>query len=269
MGYINENVRSYEQAEKILGARASKLIGLNTKIQRNGDAIGITLHSTEVARFTVDGGLIVSTGGWNTVTTRERINRYLPQGLRVWTERGVLYIGSDEKLTRRGLGIAKKLFVDGGRVINGELVGFAEVNGQAKTVDKLRRRVAKFAEAYIAALKAGKVDAPGLGDCFYCAMRVESPDKDKGKTLGEASKSDHLDMHMRERYFVPSLITRAVEVFPVSMVANQCLAAQWAPNTSDEIKREAQTGYFYGIGWGQLEKALRRYVLRQFGIDGR
>lgn len=263
MSYTNETPRNYEQASALLGSRQSKLIGLNTRIQRheNGD-IGVTLHSTEVARWDSNGMLEVSTGGWNTVTTRERLNRYLPRGVNVFTKRGVLYIGNGE---------SEKLFVDGGKVTpTGELVGFQDANGSARGTEKLRRQVKTFAKSYIEAMKTGKIPAPSSGDCWYCAMRVQSPVEDQGKTLGEASKdSSHIVEHMKENYFVPSLLVRATEQFGASPVANQCIASQWAGNTTDEIREEARTAYFYGIGWQQLEKTLRRYVMRQFGVDAR
>lgn len=62
--------------------------------------VGVVLHSTVIARFTrIEGGsnglpdlwlLTVNTGGWDTVTTRDRLNRVLrPLGITIYRDRGV------------------------------------------------------------------------------------------------------------------------------------------------------------------------------------
>ncbi len=259
MSYINVNVRSYEKAVEVLNGRDSKVIGLNTRIMRNEDgSIGVTLHSTEVVRFYPDNKTVeVTTGGWNTVTTRERLNRYLPGGLYVSTMRGVCYVSSGRWGDRR-------LFVDGTKIVDGNIDAFPLPDGADKKANALRRKVSNYSKGYMKALRDGKVKVPGPGDCFYCGMVVTAPEKDKGKTLGEATRgTDHLDGHLKEEYYVPSLLARAIKIFPVSWVAEECLASVWSdatlpPNDS-----------WNDIGWRQLEKSLRRYILRQYGIDGR
>lgn len=264
MSYTNVDVRSFEKAVEVLNGRDSKLIGLNTRIARNLDGtIGITLHSTELVKFHPDNKTVeVTTGGWNTVTTRERLNRYLPGGLRVSTMKGVCYVWNGSWDNRR-------LFVDGTKIVDGNIDAFPLPDGADKEASKLRRKVSNYSKAYVKALRDGKVKAPGAGDCFYCGMVVSEPDGDKGKTLGEAfTDRTHLDEHMREKYFVPSLLARAIKVFPVSQVAQWCLASQWAENATAEAK-ESLNSAWNDIGWNQLEKSLRRYILRQYGIDGR
>lgn len=58
-------------------------------IRRDVDTIALRLHSTDVVTWHADGSMEVSTGGWNTVTTKDRINGYW-EG-RVWSDRGHMF----------------------------------------------------------------------------------------------------------------------------------------------------------------------------------
>jgi hypothetical protein len=59
--------------------KTSRKIGNNTYgiIHDNGD-VGIVLHSTEVVTIHADGTYTLRSGGWRTVTTKDRINTYCP-----------------------------------------------------------------------------------------------------------------------------------------------------------------------------------------------
>ena len=43
----------------------------------NGDR-GVQLHDTEIVRINTDGDITLDSGGWETLTTKERINQFLP-----------------------------------------------------------------------------------------------------------------------------------------------------------------------------------------------
>lgn len=59
--------------------RSERKIGNNTRgvIHANGD-VGIILHRTEVVTIHADGTYTLRSGGWRTVTTKDRINKYCP-----------------------------------------------------------------------------------------------------------------------------------------------------------------------------------------------
>ena len=59
--------------------RRERKIGNNTwgLIHDNGD-VGIILHRTEVVTIHADGTYTLRSGGWQTVTTKDRINKYSP-----------------------------------------------------------------------------------------------------------------------------------------------------------------------------------------------
>lgn len=50
----------------------------------------IMLHHTNILTFHPQGGFTIDTGGWGTVTTRARLNEFLPDHWRVSTQKGVM-----------------------------------------------------------------------------------------------------------------------------------------------------------------------------------
>lgn len=59
--------------------RSKRKIGNNTYAEMNVDgSVGIWLHSTEVVTIHPDNTYTLRTGGWQTSTTKNRINQYNP-----------------------------------------------------------------------------------------------------------------------------------------------------------------------------------------------
>lgn len=79
---------SYGEAAEVLGSRDDLKIANNTTLERIGCTIGVRLHQTVVVSFGVSGDVYLNSGGWQTTTTKERINRYLPAGVSLQTVRG-------------------------------------------------------------------------------------------------------------------------------------------------------------------------------------
>ena len=71
---------NYLAALTALGSRDSRVLCNNTRAVRHDDAVGVVLHTTEVVTFYADGRTRITLGGWDTVTTRARINACLPRG---------------------------------------------------------------------------------------------------------------------------------------------------------------------------------------------
>jgi hypothetical protein len=75
---------TFKEAEKLIlhGRGGKKKLENNTYLERySDDEFGVVLHSTTVVRIFRDGSYILDSGGWHTVTTRDRINRYAPHGV--------------------------------------------------------------------------------------------------------------------------------------------------------------------------------------------
>jgi hypothetical protein len=78
---------SYAELDKQLQGRCaqSRKLGNNTYAHRDGAAICIRLHATDILTFYPNGSLQVATGGWLTITTKKRINEFLPAGMYIFS----------------------------------------------------------------------------------------------------------------------------------------------------------------------------------------
>jgi hypothetical protein len=78
---------TYQEADRLLQGRCrdSRKIGNNTYLQRDIDGLSVRFHSTNILTFKADGSIRVTNGGYETVTTKARLNTYLPHGYHVWS----------------------------------------------------------------------------------------------------------------------------------------------------------------------------------------
>lgn len=68
-------------AQEDIAPVQSKLAGRNTLDYMTSDGRRvIRLHETDILTFHDNGGITIYTGGFNTVTTRSRLNEFLPRG---------------------------------------------------------------------------------------------------------------------------------------------------------------------------------------------
>lgn len=212
-------------ANAFLGKRDSRKIGHNTYLVRNAEGAAVRFHSTDVLTIK-RGAIVLNSGGYRTYTTKERLNGLLPSGYRLSSFHGVWYFsvpGADKPAT----------FADGLTIrANGKIVGA----GNAERDTKLRKEIHAYAGAFARAAVEGKLDKPSGGDCWYCLMHVvEGPDK--GKSLGDASGDvDHLRSHMKERYFVPSLLVNAAKARGNRYLLNFILPNLWGDMSDEERK---------------------------------
>jgi hypothetical protein len=80
-------VTSFGAAENFLGGKDWRAIGHNTAIIRRSETtIAVLFHSTDVVTFHLDGRVTFNTGGWESVTTKVRMNALSPCS--VWSEGG-------------------------------------------------------------------------------------------------------------------------------------------------------------------------------------
>jgi hypothetical protein len=226
-------------------AVTSKVIGSNTVeyTKANGDRV-IRLHHTDIVTVRANGDIILNSGGWRTSTTKDRMNCKVIYPWRIYQMNKIWYVHTGDN---------KHVFADGITMHpDGTVTG---AGPDLKTLDILDKKILAYVKGYMAALDAGKVPAPSNGDCWYCLMRTV----DKNEPLGEATKSvDHIESHFKEKYYVPSLVMRAIEVFPVSQAAKWYLGSVW--------NNEEKSNWLGPIGQRQIETSLKRYLRRQFGL---
>lgn len=187
-----------------------------TSIQRlDHDVIALQYHATHVISWHSDGTITLRTGGYQTVTTKARINAYSPHS--VYQDNGLWYIRPhgvpfDENAPR-------VLFFDGIQIKEGAIQNPRPVDDTARREECKRvvdRLVSRYIKGYIGEMiTRGAVDMDTGGDCWYCLMRtVRKPTAkgyEGGVPLGDAFRDvTHILDHMREGYYVPSLLLNAI-----------------------------------------------------------
>lgn len=88
-------MRDIRDAEKAIqghftARRESRKLANNTYLERRGDAIAVRLHFTDVITFNPDGSVTLNSGGWRTVTTKDRMN--FTSGVRVFQHAHEWYV---------------------------------------------------------------------------------------------------------------------------------------------------------------------------------
>ena len=69
---------TYESMTEFLGGREDKKLGHNTFVERISEfEIGIKYHNTYIVKLDPTDIMTVNTGGWDTVTTKGRLNLFL------------------------------------------------------------------------------------------------------------------------------------------------------------------------------------------------
>jgi len=173
----------------------------NTWLERRGDdTIAVRLHDTDVVTYHRDGRVQLFTGGWLTVTTKERINRFAP--VRVWSDKGRWQV-SYPVPTAASWGDLDSHpvvpFADGITLHpDGTMSGYPasiDVAVQDRAIAKTRRDIKRFIDGVTPERIITAWENPG-GDCLLC--RFDGHD---------SCLADHL----REDYFHAHLALRAVK----------------------------------------------------------
>lgn len=184
--------------EGVTGIKKSKFIGCNTlEVQYEDGRKAIRYHYTDVITTYPDGNTVLTTGGWKTVTTKERLNSYTP--LCVSSEKGVWYVYGDN--------LDKTPFEDE-MVFDSEWNLISEVKEvDLKAINKVKRKIAKYIKLVDS---LGEIPFPNAGDCWFCSMREVG----SGKPLGDCSRDhSHLENHLDEGYLHGSVIFNALSEY--------------------------------------------------------
>jgi len=181
--------------EGIEGIDRSKFIDNNTvEYFIAGDRF-IRLHTTDILVFSRD-SLRISSGGWHTFTTKERIKKYLPSGLQIYSDNGFWYIRSYISDSIKNFPFKDGMVID--FVNNTSDSGDYEKALQSFKLAK--KKETYFINKYADLLISGKMGLPGAGDCFLCNIARNNKDY---------KAFDHIQSHIDEVYLVPSLIWAA------------------------------------------------------------
>lgn len=169
--------------------KSAKRVDNNTyRIEYEDGSIAIRLHDTDVVTFKGD-TITLNSGGWQTVTTKDRINEHAP--IYIVQRKGQWFAGAKEHR-----------FYDGMQFnYMGELLTQPLPNNDKEVAD-MKKKIKK----YVDLITPDNLPTPSNGDCWFCLMR----DKD-GKTMGDLSKdNDHLLSHLDEGYLHGSILVNAM-----------------------------------------------------------
>lgn len=219
--------------------RKTKKLDNNTYARREEDGTtAIKLHETDIITVHPNHTITITTGGWQTVTTKERLNSYLFGYVRIWQEHGFWFLSEP-------LGGSTIPWQDGILLSRKKIKAVADKVTTAK--QRFRKQIFAYCKAFVEKLQAGEIEAPGPGDCLLCRMT---------KTIGESATDDHIQSHIEEKYYVPRLLHNAVEAGGVSHMAKACIQAKW-----DKTEPPMDNIFL----WKQVERTLRRYILHACG----
>lgn len=197
-----------------LRSRESRKIANNTYlVRRDPETIAVKLHATDVVTYHSDGTVTLRSGGYETVTTKDRLNHFGPDGIRVYSDKRVWYVFSGDDRTP---------FVDGMRFdplrmmkTTESLRSSAESSlSAAKRLDgQLSRFVKRLTPERLSEIVSEARKPMGmLGDCLICRVELsEITDKGRKAVCLTSGDSEHLRSHITEDYHHSALILCALK----------------------------------------------------------
>jgi len=86
---------TWEWLNDFLSKKDARRLAANTDAIRQSDgSIAVQLYSTKILIYKVNGEIELRLGGWNTPTTRGRINALLPYGWGIFNKGGIPYVSN-------------------------------------------------------------------------------------------------------------------------------------------------------------------------------
>lgn len=212
---------SHHWADSKLAGRDRRKVTHNTYLIRRSEGIALRLHDTDIVTYLPGGDIILNSGGWQTVTTKQRMNAYTDA-----------MIGSTKGVWSVSWGSESHGFADG-MVLHpdGSVTGAADLRDKAAENAARNKAIATFVGGITPERIVTAFENTG-GDCYYCRIGAET--------------TQCVALHVEEDYFHGHLALRAVEAkgFPNP------------PLIMDVVYREAQRGRVDRL----LTDSLRRYL---------
>jgi len=225
-----------------------KTVANNTLHYRIGDKEFWRLHQTDIlVRDTKTGTWTLSSGGWITNTTKDRMNEYGP--VRIIQEKGQWFIlgrGADGSID-----YDKRYPFADGMVVGDDGVpkNVAALEMKSAETAVLLRKIAKFCTKVHKTIIKDGLPQPNAGDCWLCSMSEVKTGKGWGETTGDTS---HLISHIDEGYVHGSLLIRAMK----ARRSDQNIAVFWQSAKADP------KSYFTK----EIVNDLRRYLKRSLKV---
>lgn len=189
----------------------------------------VRYHHTDVITETAAGEIILSSGGYRTPTTKDRLNNHAPFPARFWQDRGIW--------SGNVFGGKSVMFYDG-MIFDRQ----GNLLSEEKSPDFPRiNRIKKQVSGFVKLITKDNLPLPDNGDCWLCLLA----DKDK-KPWGE-NDNNHLQSHIDEGYLHGSLLVNAMRERGYDDIS---IRLHYQMKLVDTFRR-----------------ALRRYLLKRFLPD--
>lgn len=231
---------------------ASKLIGRNTLAYETATYRAVRYHNTDVFVIGQTGHVCLDTGGWNTVTTRERINDALHgSGFRIFTDRGALFLSAPDGSNHEFVETVKFNVDSEFSKLTGGILnrpgGFEFRPGDIYTDIRFGqavsyKHISKLIDKYLAVLNKGGVPTNTGGDPWV------SPDPKTGKYSREHVMEWLSDPDTKQPYVFGTFIVNALRFSGMTDVGISMYL-------SDFNKRK-QDGYHSAL----VIRKVRRYI---------
>lgn len=222
----------YKAFADLVGEEGYQRLQNNTSAFRRGDTIAVKLHRTDILTFHSDGKIVLDNDGWTSVTTRKRMNDYLPAPYRVLLAKGewVVTLGKG-----RSVPFVQGMVIDTANPEDPVSITAPPPPVDANDVNALHREVEDFVRSITPEQVAAAYDT-FAGDCELC----------KAGTPGI-----HVRMHVRARELSWSMLVNSIK-------------ARNFPDPGDvlvETLERAREGEFYYATLPTLRRYLRVAVL--------
>jgi hypothetical protein len=192
-------IKNYEDALNYLKGKPERPCGNNTRILSDGNDIKIRHWTTDIVTYKPNGDIILANGGHFSQTTKERLNNFIPNEFSIWQEKGLW------RVSNRNLQISQYWAEGITLKSNGRIVG-GKSEKEGDRVKNLTKKINDYAKEYVRLFINGEIPQPSGADCWYCYMVT-----DDGESLGDKTSSDHLNEHLKEKYYVPSILMKILK----------------------------------------------------------
>jgi hypothetical protein len=218
----NIAMMNYDKANSLLQGRnkESRKLGNNTYLIRHpghltrpgdtkGECITVRLHDTDIVTYHTNGNIILDTGGWKTVTTKDRMNKYTP--FCIYQDKGIWYMNASGS-PYSNEGRKKSIPYFDNMVLNTDGVCLNPIPDIEKDTKALIKKINQYCKAIN---NLDVLPIPNAGDCWVCAFTEIEPIPHtrmgftgySGDAIGD---TEHLLSHLDEMYIHGSLIMNAL-----------------------------------------------------------
>jgi hypothetical protein len=188
---------TYANCQEILAKRDSKKLANNTYLYRSDNVFRVKLHNTDVITIHDDNTQTLQSGGYLTKTTKDRLNSF--SFASIFQKRGLWFFNNSEAAFYDGVKV--NMF---GEIVEGDIPA-PDTKSLLARKAILDHKVKNYIDGFVKDAVENGLGTPELGDCLYCQMYAQNPDK-----IAEHD-FEHIFSHIEEGYYVRSFLLMAIK----------------------------------------------------------